>query len=160
MKTHPSSASFSPRRLSPLSCVNGYLAIDSGWNGSDLVFAHNCCVARMLPEEAELVSDWTDLPGRFAGWKCCLSWSWQSIIRVRARLFRNVPTWTRDWFPKCSNSSAWLVFECSVLQLGRVQLILNIPLLLLALYSRMQLWRQSLCHGLIARMEPTLYFEN
>ena len=31
---------------------------------SDLVVERNCCMARMLPEEAELVSEWTGLPGR------------------------------------------------------------------------------------------------
>ena len=30
---------------------------------SDLVLARNCCVARMLPKEAELVSERTGLPG-------------------------------------------------------------------------------------------------
>ena len=30
-----------------------YLAIDSGGNASDLVFARNCSIARMLPGEAE-----------------------------------------------------------------------------------------------------------
>ena len=30
---------------------------DSGGNVSDLVVARNCCMARMLPGEAELVSD-------------------------------------------------------------------------------------------------------
>ena len=35
-------------------CINEYLAIDSGGNGSDLVLArNNCCLARMLPGEAE-----------------------------------------------------------------------------------------------------------
>ena len=38
-----------------LSCINEYLAIDSGGNVSDLVFARNYCMARMLPREAELV---------------------------------------------------------------------------------------------------------
>ena len=47
-----------------LSCINEYLAIDSGGNVSDLVVARNCCMARMLPGEAELVSEWTGLPGR------------------------------------------------------------------------------------------------
>ena len=46
-----------------LSCINEYLAIDSGGNVSDLVLARNCCLARMLPGEAELVSEWTGLPG-------------------------------------------------------------------------------------------------
>ena len=38
---------------SRLSCINEYLAIDSGGNVSDLVVARNCCMARMLPREAE-----------------------------------------------------------------------------------------------------------
>ena len=42
--------SFTSRRLSRLSCINEYLAIDSGGNVSDLVLARNCCLARMLPE--------------------------------------------------------------------------------------------------------------
>ena len=49
-----------------LSCINGYLgnlAIDSGGNVSDVALARNCCLARMLPGEAELVSEWTGLPG-------------------------------------------------------------------------------------------------
>ena len=33
--------------------MNEYLAIDSGGNVSDLVFARNCSVTRVLPEEAE-----------------------------------------------------------------------------------------------------------
>ena len=33
------------------------LAIDSGGNVSDLVVMHNCCTARMLPGEAESVSE-------------------------------------------------------------------------------------------------------
>ena len=45
--------SFCSRRLSRLSCINEYLAIDSGGNVSDLVVARNCCMARMLPREAE-----------------------------------------------------------------------------------------------------------
>ena len=31
---------------------------------SDLVLARNCCLARMLPGKAELVSEWTGLSGR------------------------------------------------------------------------------------------------
>ena len=45
------------RRPCSLSCINEYLAIDSGGNVSDVVVARNCCVARMLPREAELVSE-------------------------------------------------------------------------------------------------------
>ena len=37
------------RRLCSLSCINEYLAIDSGGNVSDLVLVRNCCLARMLP---------------------------------------------------------------------------------------------------------------
>ena len=51
-------------RPSWLSCINEYLAIDSGGNVSDLVLAHNCSIARTLPGEAELLSEWTGLPGR------------------------------------------------------------------------------------------------
>ena len=40
-----------------LSCINEYLAIDSGGNVSDLALGRNCCLARMLPGEAELVSE-------------------------------------------------------------------------------------------------------
>ena len=47
-----------------LSCINEYLAIDNGGNVSDLALVRNCCLARMLPGEAELVSEWTVLPGR------------------------------------------------------------------------------------------------
>ena len=39
-----------------VSCINVYLAIDSGGLVSDLVVACNCCKTRMLPGEAELVS--------------------------------------------------------------------------------------------------------
>ena len=39
------------------SAVNEYLAIDSGWHVSDLVVGRNCCMTRMLPGEAELVSE-------------------------------------------------------------------------------------------------------
>ena len=46
-----------------LSCINEYLSIDSGGNVSDLALARNCCLARMLPGEAELVSEWTGLTG-------------------------------------------------------------------------------------------------
>ena len=37
-----------------LTLLYEYLAIDSGGNVSDLVFA-NCCIIRKLPGEAELV---------------------------------------------------------------------------------------------------------
>ena len=37
--------------------LNEYLAIDSGGNVSDLVVARNCYTTRMLPGEADLVSE-------------------------------------------------------------------------------------------------------
>ena len=37
--------------------VNEYLAIDSCGHVNDLVVVRNCCMARMLPGEAELVSE-------------------------------------------------------------------------------------------------------
>ena len=37
---------------------------------SDLVLARNCCLARMLPGEAELVSEWTGQSGRAKSVKC------------------------------------------------------------------------------------------
>ena len=40
-----------------LSCINEYLAIDSSVYVSDSVVARNCCMARILPGEAELVSE-------------------------------------------------------------------------------------------------------
>ena len=54
---------FSPRRSGPPSCRNEYLAMDSGGNVSDLVVARNCCMARMVPREVELVAEQTGLPG-------------------------------------------------------------------------------------------------
>ena len=42
---------------SAVKCLNEYLAIDGGGNMSDLVFAGNCNVARMLPREAKLVPE-------------------------------------------------------------------------------------------------------
>ena len=41
----------------PVHSVNVYLAIDSGGNVSDLALARNCCLARMLLGEGELVSE-------------------------------------------------------------------------------------------------------
>ena len=49
--------SFSPRHPSSLTCINEYLAISSGGNVNDLVLVRNCCMAGMLPREAELVSE-------------------------------------------------------------------------------------------------------
>ena len=37
--------------------------MDNGGNVSALALARNCCIARMLPGEAELVSERTGLPG-------------------------------------------------------------------------------------------------
>ena len=93
-------------------------------------------------------------PGLYAGGKCCLSWSWQSIIRAHGRLFRKVPTWTGDSFP---NAPTWARDSFSRAQyyiLGRltVKLIINIPLLLLAMYSRIQ--SDASHFAMIARMGP------
>ena len=83
-------------------------------------------------------------------------------LLINSRLFLNDAEslflfrfWMVKW--RC-----WSQFISQSYSLGRltIQLILNIPLLLLAMYSCIQLWCQSLCHGLIARMEPTQNFEN
>ena len=66
--------SFSSRSLSRLSCINEYLAKDNGGNVSDLVVARNCCMTRMLPREAELVSEWTARSVR-EGKKCKALWA-------------------------------------------------------------------------------------
>ena len=55
-----------------LSCINECLAVDSGGNVSGLVVARNCCMARMLPGEAELVSEWTGASGEE---KCEALWA-------------------------------------------------------------------------------------
>ena len=44
------------------------------WKCDWIVFASNCCMARMLPREAELVSEWTGLPGEE---KCKALWAVQ-----------------------------------------------------------------------------------
>ena len=54
------------------SAVNEYLAIDSGGNVSDLVLARNCCLARMLPGEAELCRNEQVCQG---GKKCKALWA-------------------------------------------------------------------------------------
>ena len=53
-------------------------------------------------------------------------------------------------FERAAGYFGMSLLECAT----RSQLIVNIPLLLLAVYSRIKLCRQSLCHGLIARMGP------
>ena len=69
-------------------------------------------------------------PVFYAGWKCCLSWSRQIIIRARGRLFRKAPTRARDSFPNaptrardsfpnwCPNSSSRLVFPMFQVELA------------------------------------------
>ena len=44
-------------RFEDWACINGYLTINSGGHVSDVVVARNCCMARMLPGGAELVSE-------------------------------------------------------------------------------------------------------
>ena len=51
------SFSFSPLTHLFTQLYKRYLAIDSRGNVSDLALARNCCLARMLPGEAELVSE-------------------------------------------------------------------------------------------------------
>ena len=43
-----------------LDCESGVLPLS--YHAPRIVFARNCCVTRMLPREAELVSEWTGLP--------------------------------------------------------------------------------------------------
>ena len=71
-------------RPSWLSCMNEYLAIDSGGHVSDLVLARNCCLARMLPREAELVSEWTGLPREANGVK-----RFEQSNRLATALYKN-----------------------------------------------------------------------
>ena len=63
--------SFSPRHVSSLICINKYLR--RWWKSGWIIFTLNCCVARMLPREVELVPEWTDLPGE----KCKVLWAVQ-----------------------------------------------------------------------------------
>ena len=49
--------SIGPQLTQLYKLVPRYLAIDSGGIVSDLVLVLNCCMARMLPGEAELVSE-------------------------------------------------------------------------------------------------------
>ena len=53
LQLHPHHSITCPLHCCSLSCINEYMAIDSGGNVSDLVLARNCCLARMLPGEAE-----------------------------------------------------------------------------------------------------------
>ena len=78
--------SFYPWCLSPLRCINEYLAIDSGGNVSDLVIARNCCLARMLPGEAELVSEWKVQPGRAKSVK-----RFEQSNGLDTALYKNIP---------------------------------------------------------------------
>ena len=50
-----------------------------------IVFAHNCCMARMLPTEAELMSERTGLPGL----KCKALWAVQQLNSDTA-LYKNI----------------------------------------------------------------------
>ena len=77
-----------------LSCINEYLAIDSGGNVSDLVAARNCCMARMLPEEAEMVSEWTGLPGRAKSVRCFERSNGLDTALYKNYLFKLPLNWT------------------------------------------------------------------
>ena len=70
---------------------------ESGGNVSDLVFACNCSVARMLPGEAALVSEWTGLQGRA----------------------KNVKRFERSNVPDTALNKNYLYLEQSSLRFGR-----------------------------------------
>ena len=95
-----------------LSCINEYLAIDSGGYVSDLVVARNCCMTRMLPGEAELVSGWTGLPGRAKSVKR-LSGQTDWILRYIKTTFTFTPMWSKRY---CSSfETASLEYESGTL---------------------------------------------
>ena len=91
-------------RLSWLSCLNEYHAIDGGGKVGDLVFARNYCIAGMLPGEAELVSEWTGLPGEEknkALW--AVQWTGYCAILKLPLLFlclsSTLPPWSVSFIP-------------------------------------------------------------
>ena len=55
-------------------------------NASDLVLARNCCLARMLPGEVELVSEWTGISGRS---KSVKRFQWSNGLDTA--LYKNIP---------------------------------------------------------------------
>ena len=76
---------------SSLSGIDEYLAIDSGGNVSDLLVARNCCLARMLPREAELVSEWTCLLSRWSDWSVK---RFEQSNELDTALYKNRPLFT------------------------------------------------------------------
>ena len=61
----------------------------SGGNVSELVLARNCCLARMLPGEAELVSEWTGLSERAKSVK-----RFERSNGLDTALYKNIPLWS------------------------------------------------------------------
>ena len=56
---------------------------------SDLVVAHNCCVARILPGEAELVLEWTGLPRGGGGAKSVKRKNFEWFYGLDTALYKN-----------------------------------------------------------------------
>ncbi len=90
-------------RPSWLSYINEYLAIDSGGNVSDLVVVRNWCMTRMLPVEAELLSEWTCLPGIVQ-----YIWDfWSGKNRREMKLWGYIPEYHLTNILKVSKNSMW-----------------------------------------------------
>ena len=69
---------------SSLSCINEYLAIDSGGYVYEQSSCINCSIWLDVPREVEMVFDWTGLPGK------CFEQSWESDTV----LYKNLPVFT------------------------------------------------------------------
>ena len=82
-----------------------------GGHVSDLVVARNCCMTRMLPGEAELVSEWTGLSGRAKSVK-----HFERSNGLETALYKNIPLHTSsqpgltnvlcDWIKAINNVNA------------------------------------------------------
>ena len=103
-----------------LSCVNEDLATDSGGNMNE-VFARNYCVARILPREVELVSEWTGLPGG----KCVKYFGRSNGLDTE--LYRNIPFY----------GNSWLIFSA----LKIVLLVLVVVMMVMMLMIAVDGWR-------------------
>ena len=105
-------------RPSWLRCINEYLAIDNGAHVSDLLFKPNCSIARMLPGEAELVSEWTGLPGRAKSVKSFERSNGPDIALYKNYLFK-LPLYRYLQFSKWNNiaisQTSWLLCQCNTL---------------------------------------------
>ena len=92
--------SFYPRHPSPLSCVNVYLAIDSGGNMSEYYSCSNCCMIEYFPEKSS--SCWGEQI--YQGVKC------KTCERSNGRILRYIHT----------NLDLFLTFPLSLLQMSSV----------------------------------------